>query len=676
MTLLENIWIVPVLPLVSWVLITFFNRRLGERAATLGTATVLGTFVLSVAAFVALVRHGLPVSSGGLWLSFGSVELSMGFTVDSLAAIMLLVVTVVSSAVHVYSMGYMHGDRRYQRFYGTLGLFTSAMLLLVLADNFLLLLIAWEIMGLCSYLLIGHWFEEAWPRMASMKAFMTTRVGDVAMMIGIWLLFSQTGTFNIVETTQAVAGGQISLAVTTVGALLLFGGAIGKSAQFPLHVWLPDAMAGPTPVSALIHAATMVAAGVYLVARSYGIFLGAPDALLTVATIGGFTALFAATIATVQTDMKKILAYSTISQLGYMMLGLGVGGFVAGTFHLVTHAFFKALLFLTAGSVSHAAGTLEVHKLGGLAKKMKVTFWTFMVGGLALAGIPPLAGFWSKDEILLETFVTGHPVLFWMAILTAFLTAYYMTRLACLVFFGPPRDKHVYEHAHESPRSMTGPLVALGVLAVVAGLPASPFMGKWLVKFLDFGQTLPGLMTGAGPGATGLEGAVASVGHTLAATGAPGGGIVLPIALGAAFLGILIGYAVYGTRQIRRESLIRAFRPVYLLLKNKYYIDEIYLAVFVRPAVRLAELCGLFDNKVIDGAVNGVGNATVAVSAAAGEFDNTVVDGAVNGVASGTMATGQRLRRAHTGLVQSYMVAIYAGAGVSLAVLLWFLFAR
>jgi NADH-quinone oxidoreductase subunit L len=678
MTLLENIWIVPVLPLVSWVLITFFNRRLGERAATLGTATVLGTFVLSVAAFVALVRHGLPVSSGGLWLSFGSVELSMGFTVDSLAAIMLLVVTVVSSAVHIYSMGYMHGDRRYQRFYGTLGLFTSAMLLLVLADNFLLLLIAWEIMGLCSYLLIGHWFEEAWPRMASMKAFMTTRVGDVAMMIGIWLLFSQTGTFNIVETTQAVAGGQISLAVTTVGALLLFGGAIGKSAQFPLHVWLPDAMAGPTPVSALIHAATMVAAGVYLVARSYGIFLGAPDALLTVATIGGFTALFAATIATVQTDMKKILAYSTISQLGYMMLGLGVGGFVAGTFHLVTHAFFKALLFLTAGSVSHAAGTLEVHKLGGLAKKMKVTFWTFMVGGLALAGIPPLAGFWSKDEILLETFVTGHPVLFWMAILTAFLTAYYMTRLACLVFFGPPRDKHVYEHAHESPRSMTGPLVALGVLAVVAGLPASPFMGKWLVKFLDFGQTLPGLMTGGGPGlgATGAEGAVAAVGHTLAATGAPGGGIVLPIALGAAFLGILIGYAVYGTRQIRRESLIRAFRPVYLLLKNKYYIDEIYLAVFVRPAVRLAELCGLFDNKVIDGAVNGVGNATVAVSAAAGEFDNTVVDGAVNGVASGTMATGQRLRRAHTGLVQSYMVAIYAGAGVSLAVLLWFLFAR
>jgi len=678
MTLLENIWIVPVLPLVSWVLITFFNRRLGERAATLGTATVLGSFVLSVAAFVALVRHGLPVSSGGLWLSFGSVELSMGFTVDSLAAIMLLVVTVVSSAVHIYSMGYMHGDRRYQRFYGTLGLFTSAMLLLVLADNFLLLLIAWEIMGLCSYLLIGHWFEEAWPRMASMKAFMTTRVGDVAMMIGIWLLFSQTGTFNIVETTQAVAGGQISLAVTTVGALLLFGGAIGKSAQFPLHVWLPDAMAGPTPVSALIHAATMVAAGVYLVARSYGIFLGAPDALLTVATIGGFTALFAATIATVQTDMKKILAYSTISQLGYMMLGLGVGGFVAGTFHLVTHAFFKALLFLTAGSVSHAAGTLEVHKLGGLAKKMKVTFWTFLVGGLALAGIPPLAGFWSKDEILLETFVTGHPVLFWMAILTAFLTAYYMTRLACLVFFGPPRDKHVYEHAHESPRSMTGPLVVLGVLAVVAGLPASPFMGKWLVKFLDFGQTLPGLMTGAGPGsgATGAEAAVAAVGHTLAAGGTEGGGIVLPIALGAAFLGILIGYAVYGTRQIRRESLIRAFWPVYLLLKNKYYTDEIYLAVFVRPAVRLAELCGLFDNKVIDGAVNGVGNATVAVSAAAGEFDNTVVDGAVNGVASGTMATGQRLRRAHTGLVQSYMVAIYAGAGVSLAVLLWFLFAR
>jgi NADH-quinone oxidoreductase subunit L len=672
MTLLGNIWIVPALPLFSWVLITFFNRRLGPRAAYVGTAAVLASLALSVAAFVALLENGgLPVTSGGRWLSFGSVNLDMGLAVDNLAVVMLLVVSIVSSAVHVYSLGYMRGDRRYERFYGTLGLFTSAMLLLVLADNFLLLLIAWEIMGLCSYLLIGHWFEEAWPRMASMKAFMTTRVGDVAMMIGIWLLFSQAHTFNIAEITRLAGAGEFSPAAVTLGALLLFGGAMGKSAQFPLHVWLPDAMAGPTPVSALIHAATMVAAGVYLVARSYGIFLHAPQALLAVAVVGGFTALFAATIATVMTDMKKVLAYSTISQLGYMMLGLGVGGFVAGIFHLVTHAFFKALLFLTAGSVSHAAGTLEVHQMGGLSRKMKTTFWTFIIGGLALAGIPPLAGFWSKDEILVEAFRSGHSVLFWMAVVTAFLTAYYMTRLTCLVFLGKPRDKHVYEHAHESPRTMTGPLVILGMLAIVAGLPGSPLMGGWLGKFLEFNRSLPGLVS-LGPESAGaaqaVEGAVEAAGH--------GGGTVLPIALGAAVLGIFIGYGFYGLGMVRRESLIRAFRPIYSLVKNKYYIDEIYSAVFVRPAVRLAELCGLIDNKVIDGAVNGVGAVTVEVSAAAGEFDNTVVDGAVNGIGSGTVAAGRQLRRVHTGYVQSYMVAIYAGAAVSLALLLWFLFGR
>jgi NADH-quinone oxidoreductase subunit L len=676
MTLLANIWIIPALPLLSWVLVTFFNRRLGPRAAYVGTAAVVATLGLSIAAFLALLDNGgLPVTSWWRWLSIGSGGLAMGLTVDNLAVIMLLVVTIVSSAVHIYSMGYMHGDRRYERYYGTLSLFTSAMLLLVLADNFLLLLVAWEIMGLCSYLLIGHWFEEAWPRMASMKAFMTTRVGDVAMMIGIWLLFAQAGTFNIAEITRLASEGAISPTVTTLGALLLFGGAVGKSAQFPLHVWLPDAMAGPTPVSALIHAATMVAAGVYLVARSYGIFMHAPQALFVVAVVGGFTALFAASIATVMTDMKKVLAYSTISQLGYMMLGLGLGGFVAGIFHLVTHAFFKALLFLTAGSVSHAAGTLEVHKLGGLSRKMKTTFWTFIIGALALAGIPPLAGFWSKDEILLEAFRSGHSVLFWMAVVTAFLTAYYMTRLTCLVFLGKPRDKHVYEHAHESPRSMTGPLVVLGGLAVVAGLPGSPLMGGWLGKFLEFTRSLPGLVSYAPEGAAvahvvegAVEGAAEVAGH--------GGGVVLPIALGAAVLGIAIGYGMYGLAVVRREGLIRSFRPIYALVKNKYYLDEIYSALLVRPAVRLAELCGIIDNRIIDGAVNAVGAATVEVAVSSGEFDNLVVDGAVNGLASGTMAAGRQLRRAHTGYLQSYMVAIYAGAVVSLALLLWFLFGR
>lgn len=668
MALLSNVWIIPALPLASWLVITFLGRRLKAKSAYVGSAAILGSLALAVAAFAALLANdNMPVTTVIPWLAFGAKSITMGFTVDNLAAIMLLVVTVVSSAVHIYSMGYMHGDRRYERFYGTLSLFTAAMLTLVLADNYLLLLVAWEIMGLCSYLLIGHWFEDAWPRMASMKAFMTTRVGDVAMMIGIWLLFAQTGTFNIAAITQAAASGSLSPAITTIGALLLFGGAVGKSAQFPLHVWLPDAMAGPTPVSALIHAATMVAAGVYLVGRSYGIFMNSATALLVVAVIGGFTALFAATIATVMTDMKKVLAYSTISQLGYMMLGLGVGGFVAGLFHLVTHAFFKALLFLTAGSVSHGAGTLEIHQMGGLSKKMKTTFWTFTVGMLALAGIPPLAGFWSKDEILVDAFRSGHTVLFWMAVATAFLTAYYMTRLACLVFLGKPRDHHVYDHAHESPRVMTIPLIVLGVLAVVAGLPGSPLMGGWLGKFLDFGRTLPGLVA-LGPAGE----AAAHVAEGAAEAG--GGNPVLPIALGAAVLGIAVGYAIYGLGLLNREKLIRVFRLPYAALKGKYFLDEFYNAILVRPAVKLAEACGWVDQKVVDGVVNAVGSGTAELAASAGEFDNVVVDGAVNGLANGTAAAGRQLRRAHTGNVQSYMVALYAGAAVSLAVLLWFLF--
>jgi len=670
MAVLENAWVIPLLPLVSWVLITFFNRRLGPRAAHLGTAAVLGSLVLSVAAFVSLVRAGHPVTSGGDWLTVGPVTLSMGFVVDNLAAAMLVMISIVSSCVHVYSMGYMEGDRRYQRFYGTLSLFTSAMLCLVLADNFLLLLISWEVMGLCSYLLIGHWFEEAWPKMASMKAFMTTRVGDVGMMAGIWLLFTQTGTFNIAETAGRVAAGDLTPVVITVAAVLLFAGAVGKSAQFPLHVWLPDAMAGPTPVSALIHAATMVAAGVYLVARSYGIFAASSQAMLIVAVIGGFTALFAATIATVMDDLKAVLAYSTISQLGYMMLGLGVGGFVAGVFHLLTHAFFKALLFLTAGSVSHATHTLDIHKMGGLARRMKITFFTFLMGALALAGIPPLAGFWSKDEILIAAFGSGYPVLFWMAVIAAFLTAYYMTRLTCLVFLGRPRDREIYEHAHESPPVITGPLVVLGALAVVAGLPGSPVMGHWLGHFLDYARSLPGLSALGHAAAEHGSGAAAAAGHAAEAAGHGAG--ILPIALGAAVLGIVVGYAIYGLGLIRRERWLRAFKPVYALLKNRYYVDEIYSALFVRPAVKLAELCGLFDNRVVDGAVNGVGAATRETAMAAGEFDNVVIDGAVNGVAAGAMAGGRSLRRAHTGQVQSYMVAIYAGAAVSLvAFLIW-----
>ncbi len=629
-TVVDNAWIIAALPLFSWLIITFFNRRLGERAHWVGVPAILASLVLAIISF-SQAAAGYNYHFSAPWLKIGRFTIEMGYQVDNLTAVMLIVVTVVSSMVQIFSIGYMHGDRRYARYYGTLSLFTFAMLALVLADNFLLLLISWEIMGLCSYLLIGHWFEEEWPRMASIKAFLTTRVGDVAMMAGIWFLFARTGTFSFEKIAEMVEHGELAPLAVTIGALAVFGGAVGKSAQFPLHVWLPDAMAGPTPVSALIHAATMVAAGVYLVSRAYGIFAFSPTALTVVAVIGGITALMAATIGTVMTDLKKVMAYSTISQLGYMMLALGVGGYTAGVFHLTTHAFFKALLFLTAGSVSHAVHTFEMHSMGGLARKMPITYATFLIGAASLAGIPPFSGFWSKDEILLDAF-HANKVLFWMGVLTAMVTAYYVTRATYLVFLGQPRDHHKYHHAHESSAVMTVPLIILAVLAAVAGLPGSPLMGKWFGHFITFGH-----------------------GHE--AEPVP---MVMFLAIGASVIGVVAGWAVYGARIISREKVIHSLRPLYTLLKNKYYFDEIYHAAFVWTGHRLAELVAWFDLRVIDWIVNALGYGTVRLSQATGEFDLLVVDGLVNGVAGTVVATGRQARRLQTGYVQGYVLTIFA----------------
>src|SRR5690606_2910268 len=388
----------------------------------------------------------------------------------------LVVVTLVSLMVHIFSVGYMEGDARYKRYYGVLSLFTASMLGLVIADNLLFLFVFWELMGLCSYLLIGHYYEERANVHAANKAFLTTRVGDVGMFIGILLLFAAAGTFRFDELTARIADGTLSLPVLTVAAILLFIGPIGKSAQFPLHVWLPDAMAGPTPASALIHAATMVAAGVYLVARGYGLFTPVPEALEVVAWIGAFTALFAATIALVMEDIKKVLAYSTTSQLGFMVAALGVGAYTAAVFHLMTHAFFKALLFLASGSVIHAVHTQNMHQMGGLFKKLPVTSWVWLIGAGALIAIPPLSGFWSKEELLLDAWHHNPPI-FWVLVAAAALPAFYTTRATYLTFFGTPRDKHAYEHAHEGGRVMTYPLMILGVLAAVSGFVASPLAG-------------------------------------------------------------------------------------------------------------------------------------------------------------------------------------------------------
>ena len=431
----ELAWIIPVLPFISFLIIALAGHKTPGDGDKVGIAAILAAFVLSLIVFFEVVGGGSAVGAFE-WAKVGSVSVGMGYHIDALAATMLVVVTLVSLLVHIYSLGYMHGDSRCKRYYSVLSLFTGSMLGLVIADNFLMLFIFWELIGLCSYLLIGHWYEKVDVGFAAMKAFLTTRVGDIALLIGIFVLFFNTQTFNFVGVQEQVAAGQFAGAALAAAAILIFAGAVGKSAQFPLHTWLPDAMAGPTPVSALIHAATLVAAGVYLVARSYGIFAGSETAMLTVAWVGGFTALFAATIALVMTDIKKVLAYSTVSQLGFMVTALGVGGFTAGFFHLVTHAVFKALLFLGSGSVIHGTDTQDMREMGGLRQKMPVTFWTWLIGGLALAGVYPLAGFWSKDEIMLAAHEGGYTALFWILVIASTLTAFYIARATIMTFFG------------------------------------------------------------------------------------------------------------------------------------------------------------------------------------------------------------------------------------------------
>ncbi len=657
----EYAWLIAFIPFVSWLLIAFFGHRFKHGGDKIGIVAltislVLATMVLVETANVAmqgeaLGAHGPALAAAAAqapemkgespdigptfdrsitWIKIGSIDITTGFQVDPLTAVMLFMVSLVSLMVHVFSQGYMHGDVRYTRFYATLSLFTAAMLTLLLADNYILFVISWEVMGLCSYLLIGHWFEKPGPMMASMKAFITTRIGDVGMLLGIFLTYWATGSFAFKDIAAATAAGKVAGPMLTAMAVLIFMGAVGKSAQFPLHVWLPDAMEGPTPVSALIHAATMVAAGVYLVARSYPIFHLTGEALAVVAYIGGFTALFAASIATLAQDIKKVLAYSTISQLGYMVMALGVGGYTAGVFHLLTHAFFKSLLFLGSGSVIHALHTQDMHEMGGLSKKMKVTTWTFIIGTLALAGVFPFAGFWSKDEILLAAFNSPFKLLFWVGILVAFMTAYYMTRAVTLTFFGKPRDHHKFEHAHESPSNMTVPLIILAVFATFSGLVNSPLTGNWFAKFVHFG---------AEHGETSL--------------------LVTGLATAAALLGILVGYAIYGWNVIDRKKAIRAAGPLYTALKNKWYIDEIYDATVVRAYMAFSAFTAWFDQHVIDLVVNVVGWAGYQMGLACGDFDLEVVDGAVNGVGAGVMAGGSRIRRVQTGYLQAYALALF-----------------
>ncbi|HEX4836789.1 MAG TPA: NADH-quinone oxidoreductase subunit L [bacterium] len=584
-------WIIPLLPLAAFGLIIFWGERLPGRGAYVSIAGIVLAALASLAVLGEVVG-GARADLTYAWAIVGRRPLTVGVLVDPLSAMMLAMVGVVASLITIYSVGYMEGDPRYPRFFAYFSLFQFSMFFLVLADNFLFLYMAWELVGLCSYLLIGFWFERPVAARAALKAFITTRIGDFFLMIGILLVFLRVGSLRFDDIFRAIDLGGFGGPVLTVAALLVFGGAVGKSAQVPLHVWLPDAMEGPTPVSALIHAATMVAAGAFLVARTYPLFFHSPghEALTGVAYVGGITALFAATMGLVEDDIKRVLAYSTMSQLGYMMLGLGVLGYSAGMFHLITHAFFKALLFLAAGSVIHAVATNSLKQMGGLARAMPVTFWTFLAGALALTGIPPFAGVFSKDAILLAAF-THDKVLWLLAAAGAFLTSLYMGRLCWYAFAGEYRGalpalahgqgaghggspRNVGQPGaalHESPSVMTVPLVILAVFSVFLGWAEGPFD-----RFVRF---------------AGVEAPPASLG-------------VLLVSVLVAVAGWLAAGVVYFWRIVPSEDLRRAFGPVYTLLVRKYYVDDLYAWVVLGlggPAIRLA---GLFDHYVVDGLVN------------------------------------------------------------------------
>jgi NADH-quinone oxidoreductase subunit L len=654
--------LVPLLPLIAFVLIIFVTKKRNEASTWVAWAGIGLSWVLSWI-LVGVGVSNLPVLREGLStpifsIPTGTGALSLGFQLDPLTVAMLFMVPFVCLMIFIYSRGYMHGDPRYSRFFAYISLFATGMLGLVVSDNLLLLFIFWEVMGLCSYLLIGFWFEKPSAMKAGLKAFLTTRIGDVIMFLGILLLYSKTGTllfhdlfsqqtldFLKTSTVWLPIFGNVPLA--PVVAVLLFGGAVGKSAQFPLHVWLPDAMEGPTPVSALIHAATMVSAGVYLVARMFPIFslISGSASFSVVAFIGGFTAIFAATIALAQNDIKRVLAYSTISQLGYMIAALGIGGYVAAVFHLITHAFFKALLFLGSGSVIHGSGTQDMMEMGGLRKKMPITFWTFIAGTMALAGVPPFAGFWSKDDILTHAFgefldqgVVSWPFFVWICLtLAAFLTAFYMGRQIFLTFGGESRQEH--GHAHESPPSMTYPLIALSIFAVGLGFIGVPeeFVGVGVL----FGRNPFHLI----------------VGHEFPPTPLNYGIMALSAVL--AFGGLGLGWLLYGRKPLKagEPDPLMKMGGVYTLLKNKYYIDEFYSKYIVRPAVGLATLLFRFDNSwVVDPFVNLVGKASVWISNIGRIFDLNVIDWIVNAVGAVTSWFGKVLRLTQTGKAQNYLL--------------------
>ncbi|MDE0481696.1 MAG: NADH-quinone oxidoreductase subunit L [Candidatus Poribacteria bacterium] len=715
-------------PLAAFAIFALLGlaKRNFPRQDYLSTAAMLVALVCSFLLLWEVVPKPEPHTVD--WISLGKITFSMGFYLDSVTVIMLIVVTLVSSLVHIFSIGYMHGDPRYPRFFAYLSLFSFSMLFLVVSDNLLGIYIGWELVGLCSYLLIGFWFEKDSAANACKKAFLTTRVGDVGMFIGMMMLFARfdtlslygdNGIFTRITNPEYLTADASGIFWLSIAGVLIFCGAVGKSAQVPLHTWLPDAMEGPTPVSALIHAATMVAAGVYLTARMFPILT--PSSSLVIAYVGGITALVAATIAIVRFDIKRVLAYSTVSQLGYMMLAIGAGSYVAGLFHLTTHAFFKALLFLGSGSVIHAFHAMHAHhdeehangeehkhddhslvhahgseipsdqdmrNMGGLRRKMPWTFGTMLVATLSISGVPFIfSGFWSKDKILggvlgraMEWNSVHHYVLFGMALLAAGITAFYMFRLIFMTFFGEPRNQEMHDMAHESPWVMVVPLLVLAILSF-------PVVNKWWfnkdniirpeqphihapqhaqlgpdtkIDGANFGIAFFGISETEAAEEEGEKNTKkaddAYYIHKLAHN------IAMVLSIVVAGVGILLSWLFYHRRRFSAESVATTFRPAYNLFWNKYYFDEFYDGVLVALTVWKSRLFAKFDLSAIDGIVNGVATITRQVFAAfIGFFDNRVVDGIVNRVAEVTWAAGGRIRRIQTGAIQTYLFVVLGG---------------
>lgn len=645
----NNAWLIVALPFLSVILIAAVGKRLPKKGSEIGVLNIGLAAIFSVMVlinnFIGNARvEGFTKSFD--WFPFGDgLSLTFGLQLDGLTAVMFVVVTLISLMVHIYSVGYMHDDPRFTWYYTVLNLFTGSMLVLVIAPNLLQMLVGWELVGVCSYLLIGFWWEEKKNSDAAIKAFITTKTGDVPFVLGIFVLFAAAGTFDIPSLIEQAEGGELSNLVLTAGALLLFGGAIGKSAQFPLYVWLPDAMAGPTPASALIHAATMVTAGVFLVARMFPVFEVSLVAMNTIALIGAITMLMAALLAMIQDDIKRVLAYSTISQLAYMFAALGVGAGNAAIFHLYTHAWFKALLFMGAGSLIHAVHSNNMSDMGGLKKFMPITYLTFAAGTLALAGIPPFAGFWSKDEILAEAFHFGTSdagvssdwvalVVWVVGVITAFLTAFYMSRAFHLTFFGKFRG---HGTPHESGRMMTSPLIFLGGMSVVAGLVGIPWwkdgFGTWV--------------------AVGGESKVPDANYIL---------IVLSVAV--ALGGIWLGRRLY-LGQPATDPLTK-LGGFYRLLENKYYLDDLYMKGVVLPIRdRVSRAMYWLNQNVFDGAVNGAASGTKKLGKSVYEvLDQQIIDGAVNGAGRGARAGSARLRLVQSGDVQRYAAMLLIGVVV------------